>query len=106
MLGKIEGKMRQRWQNMRWLDGITNSVGMNLNNPGDHEGKGSLTCYSSWGHKESAMTEQLNNRVNKCQLARQKYKVSGAGEKSFSSTICLIFASSSSCVAHRKKKVR
>ena len=49
------------------------------------------------------MTEQLNNRVNKCQLARQKYKVSGAGEESFAFTICLIFASSSSCVAHRKK---
>ena len=26
MLGKIEGKKRQRWQRMRWLDCITNSV--------------------------------------------------------------------------------
>ena len=31
MLGKIEGKRRRGWQRMRWLDGITNSVGMNLN---------------------------------------------------------------------------
>ena len=30
MLGKIEGKMRQRWQRMRWLDSISNSMDMNL----------------------------------------------------------------------------
>ena len=29
--------------------------------PGDSEGQGSLTCCSPWGHKESDMTEQLNN---------------------------------------------
>ena len=29
MLGKIESK-RIRWQRMRWLDGVTNSMGMNL----------------------------------------------------------------------------
>ena len=29
MLGKIEGK-RIRWQKMRWLDDVTNSMGMNL----------------------------------------------------------------------------
>ena len=30
MLGKIEGKRRREWQRMRWLDGITDSVHMNL----------------------------------------------------------------------------
>ena len=30
MLGKVEGKMRREWQRMRWLDSITDSVGMNL----------------------------------------------------------------------------
>ena len=32
MLGKIEGKRRRRWQRMRWLDSITDSVDMNLSN--------------------------------------------------------------------------
>ena len=30
MLGKIEGRRRRGWQRMRWLDGITDSVNMNL----------------------------------------------------------------------------
>jgi len=30
MLGKIEGKRRRRQQRMRWLDGITVSMDMNL----------------------------------------------------------------------------
>ena len=28
--GKIEGKGRSGWQNTRWLDSITDSMGMNL----------------------------------------------------------------------------
>ena len=30
MLGKIEGRRRRGWRRMRWLDSITNSMGMNL----------------------------------------------------------------------------
>ncbi len=30
MLGKIKGKRRRRWQRMRWLDFITDSLDMNL----------------------------------------------------------------------------
>ena len=30
MLGKIEGRRRRERQRMRWLDGITNSIYMNL----------------------------------------------------------------------------
>ena len=30
---------------------------------GDGEGQGSLVCCSPWGHRESDMTEQLNNSL-------------------------------------------
>ena len=30
MLGKIEGRRRRGRQRMKWLDGITNSMGVNL----------------------------------------------------------------------------
>ena len=33
MLGKIEGKMRRQEQRIRWLKGITDSMGMSLNKP-------------------------------------------------------------------------
>ena len=30
MLGRIEGKRRRRWQRLRWLDSITDSMDINL----------------------------------------------------------------------------
>ena len=60
MVGKIEGRRRRGQQRMRWLDGITDSMGMSLSKLGDSQGQGSLVCCSPWGHKESDTTERLN----------------------------------------------
>ena len=51
---------------MRWLDGITDSMGMSLSKIlGNSEGQGSLACCTPWGHKELDRTEQLNNKKYK-----------------------------------------
>ena len=38
---------------MRWLDGITDSMGVRLSKLGVGAGRGGLECCSPWGRKES-----------------------------------------------------
>ena len=62
MLGReTEGGRRRGWQRMRWLDGITDSMDMNLSGLSEFgDWQGSLVCCSLWGCKDSDTTEQLN----------------------------------------------
>ena len=61
MLGKIEGWRRRGQQRMRWLAGITDSMGMSFElTPGVGDGQRGLVCCSLWGRKELEITERLN----------------------------------------------
>ena len=60
MLGKIEGRRRRGQQRMRWLDGFTDLMDVNLSTLRVGDGQGSLACCSPWGHKELDTTECLN----------------------------------------------
>ena len=48
VLGKIEGRRRRGGQRMRWLDGITDSMGLSLSELKLRDGQGGLACYSPW----------------------------------------------------------
>ena len=61
MLGKIEGRRRRGQQRMRWLDGITISIGHEFEQSlGVGDGQGGLECCNPRGRKESDTTERLN----------------------------------------------
>ena len=60
MSGKIEGRRREVTEDgmVGWHHQL-NGHGSGWT-PGVGDGRGGLACCSSWGHKESDMTERLN----------------------------------------------
>ena len=67
MLGKIEGRRRRGWQRTKWLDGITDSMDMNLSKLCGHSGgQRSLACCSPCSHKESDNNLGTEQEQQKC----------------------------------------
>ena len=91
MLGKIEGGRRRRWQRMRWLDSITNSMHMSLSKLQENWGTGKPGVLQSTGSQRvGAKTEQVNsNKGQHLCFVKSSLSGLGSGERNNLIGICL-----------------
>ena len=65
-LGEIEGRRRRGCQKMRWLDGITDGMDMNLSKFWEMVKDRKAWCAAIHGVTESYTSGQLNKRTTIC----------------------------------------
>ena len=58
ILGKTEGRRRRAWQNMKWLDGITNSMDMSL-----------IKVWERWSTGKPGILQSMGVTKSKTQLS-------------------------------------
>ena len=63
MLGKIEGRRGRGRQRMRWVDGLVDSMGMNLSKLREIVKDREAWHAAAHGVSESDMTQRLNNNL-------------------------------------------
>ena len=68
MLGKTENKRRKGRQRLRWLDGITDLIDMNLSKLGDSGDRG---AWRAAVHEVSEIWTGLSNRTTTINLLKQ-----------------------------------
>ena len=65
ILREIEGKKRRGWQRMRWLDSITDSMGMNLSKLQKIvEDRGAFATTGLQRFRHKLVTEQQHNNTS------------------------------------------
>ena len=94
ILGKTEGKRRRGQQRMRWLDGVTDSMDVNLNKLREMVKQGSLACCSPRGHKERTQLSDWTTAIVDLQCCVNFYCIA----EWFSNTYAVLCLVAQSCL--------